>query len=70
MTIKMLALCALTTWALGACTIPVIGVVRLGDGVLRAATTQEAEAFCRIDGNPIRFEEQPAGATGVLFRCD
>jgi hypothetical protein len=70
MTMKSLALGALAVLASAGCAIPVTGVVRLGDGVLRAATPLEAETFCRIDGNPIRFEEQPAGAKGVLFRCD
>ena len=66
----LFALGAVTAIALAGCMAPVTGVVRLGDGVLRAATAQEAETFCRIDGNPIRFEEQPADAKGVLFRCD
>jgi hypothetical protein len=53
---------------------PVTGVVRLYDGILRAGSPQEAEAYCRKDGNPIRFL-QPADApntpgSGVLFRCD
>ncbi|MFM9923370.1 hypothetical protein VLK31_10295 [Variovorax sp. H27-G14] len=63
-----------TLAALGGCATPVTGVVRLYDGILRAADTQEAEAYCRKDGNPIRFLE-PADApntpgSGVLFRCD
>lgn len=53
---------------------PVTGVVRLYDGIFRAASQQEAEAYCRIDGNPIRFLEQSDApntpGNGVLFRCD
>jgi hypothetical protein len=41
--------------ALAACNTPVTGVVRLYDGIFRAASPQEAEAYCRKDGNPIRF---------------
>lgn len=59
---------------LAGCTTPVTGVVRLYDGILRAATPQEAEAYCRKDGNPIRFLEQADApntpGSGVLFRCD
>jgi hypothetical protein len=60
--------------ALSGCTTPVTGVVRLYDGILRAANAQEAEAYCRKDGNPIRFLEQADApntpGSGVLFRCD
>lgn len=60
--------------ALAACAVPQTGVVRLNDGIFRAAGPQEAEAYCRKDGNPIRFLEQADAPTtpgqGVLFRCD
>jgi len=56
------------------CATPQTGVQRLNDGVFRAASQQEAEAYCRIDGNPIRFLTQADAPTtpgsGVLFRCD
>lgn len=65
---KLLAWSALM--ALAGCTVPATGIVRLGDGVMQAATVQQAEAFCRTDGSPTRLLDQPAAATGVLFRCD
>ncbi|MET3460614.1 hypothetical protein [Variovorax atrisoli] len=65
---------------LAGCAAPQTGVLRLNDGVFRAASEQEAQAYCRIDGNPIRFlqpADAPAtaattatAASGVLFRCD
>lgn len=69
----LLAFAPLVT--LAACaTPPVTGVVRLYDGILRAASQPEAEAYCRKDGNPIRFLEQTDApntpGSGVLFRCD
>jgi hypothetical protein len=52
----------------------VTGVVRLYDGILRAGSQPEAEAYCRKDGNPIRLLEQADApqtpGNGVLFRCD
>ena len=65
-----LTLCLAAT----ACTVPVTGVVRLYDGLLKAPTMKEAEAFCAIDGAPFRVikpEDAALGAQqGVLFRCD
>lgn len=59
---------------LSGCAAPVTGVVRLYDGILRAASAPEAEAYCRKDGNPIRFLEAADApntpGSGVLFRCD
>ena len=55
--------------ALAGCMAPTTGIVRLGDGVMRAETVRQAEAFCRTDGSPTRLLEQPAGAAAVLFRC-
>lgn len=45
----------------------------LGDGVLKSPTAQEAEAYCRNFGAPMRFlvfkgPGVPAGE--VTFRCD
>lgn len=69
----LLALLPLATVIAG-CATPVTGVVRLYDGILRAASPQEAEAYCHKDGNPIRFLEQADApntpGSGVLFRCD
>lgn len=56
--------------ALAGCMAPTTGIVRLNDGVMRAETVRQAEAFCRTDGSPTRLLEQPAGAAAVLFRCD
>ena len=67
-------LLALLPAAIAACATPATGVQRLNDGVFRAANEQEAQAYCRIDGNPIRFLTQADAPTtpgsGVLFRCD
>ncbi|QNK66806.1 hypothetical protein [Variovorax sp. PAMC26660] len=68
-------LLALLPITLAACaTAPVTGVVRLYDGILRAGSKQEAEAYCGIDGKPIWFLEQSDApntpGNGVLFRCD
>lgn len=69
-----LLLLALVSVALAACSTPVTGVVRLYDGILRAGSQPEAEAYCRKDGNPIRFLKQgdapQTPGNGVLFRCD
>jgi hypothetical protein len=70
----LLALASLTLAAIAGCTTPVTGVVRLYDGILRADSAPEAEAYCRKDGNPIRFLEAADApntpGSGVLFRCD
>lgn len=69
-----LALLSLASLVLAGCATPPTGVVRLNDGIFRAASPQEAEAYCRKDGNPIRFLEQADApgtpGSGVLFRCD
>lgn len=61
------------TLALAACALPpATGVLRLSDGVMKAATVQQAEAYCRTSGDPTRLLT-PADArsdSGVLFRCD
>jgi len=46
----------------------------LGDGVFKSPTVQEAEAYCRNFGAPMRFLD-PKAATGapageVSYRCD
>jgi len=48
-------------------------VVMLGDGVLRSPSAQEAEAYCRNFGAPLRFigvprDKVPQGE--VTYRCD
>ena len=57
---------------LSGCAAPVTGVVRLGDGLLKAATAQEAEAYCRNFGDPTRVikEDKSRPDAEVLFRCD
>ncbi|MBD9666459.1 hypothetical protein IB278_21010 [Variovorax sp. VRV01] len=47
----------------------------LGDGVFESPTVQEAEAYCRNFGAPMRFLDPKAAATGapageVSYRCD
>lgn len=65
-----LALCL----TIGACNVPVTGVIRLYDGLLKAPTMAQAEAFCAIDGAPFRLVKAEDAALapqeGVLFRCD
>ncbi|MEJ7687392.1 MAG: hypothetical protein WKG52_10575 [Variovorax sp.] len=47
-------------------------VTRLGDGVFKSPTVQEAEAYCRNFGAPMRLlnvrHRVPAGE--VSYRCD
>ncbi|MDM0019728.1 hypothetical protein [Variovorax saccharolyticus] len=48
-------------------------MTRLGDGVFKSPTVQDAEAYCRSFGAPMRFlDGAGAGApTGELsYRCD
>jgi hypothetical protein len=49
-------------------------VVFLADGVFKSPTTQDAEAYCRNFGAPMRYldPEAPARAPGaeVTYRCD
>jgi hypothetical protein len=62
--------CVLAAAVLTGCSTPQTGVVRLGDGVMKAATVQEAETFCRTSGDPTRIVRQSKDEPGVLFRCD
>ncbi|MEJ8810976.1 hypothetical protein WKW77_07830 [Variovorax ureilyticus] len=57
----------------GCASRPAPRVAMLGDGVLKSPTAQEAEAYCRNFGAPMRFLDfkgpgVPAGE--VTFRCD
>ncbi len=57
----------------GCASRPAPRVTMLGDGVLKSPTAQEAEAYCRNFGAPMRFLDfkgpgVPAGE--VTFRCD
>lgn len=57
----------------GCATRPAPRVTMLGDGVLKSPSAQEAEAYCRNFGAPMRFLDfkgpgVPAGE--VTFRCD
>ena len=57
----------------GCASRPAPRVTMLGDGVLKSPTAQEAEAYCRNFGAPMRFLNfngpgVPAGE--VTFRCD
>ncbi|MDM0106284.1 hypothetical protein QTH97_15160 [Variovorax sp. J22R24] len=48
-------------------------VTWLGDGVFKSPTAQEAEAYCRNFGAPMRFvgPKGPGVPTGeVTYRCD
>ena len=78
---RSLTLCLLVPAALlaAACASgPAPRVSWLGDGVFKSPTVQEAEAYCRNFGAPMRFlsstlsevpaEGVPAGE--VVYRCD
>lgn len=57
----------------GCASRPAPRVTRLGDGVFKSPTAQDAESYCRNFGAPLRFLD--AGAPGapageVVFRCD
>jgi hypothetical protein len=44
-----------------------------GDGVFKSPTAQEAEAYCRNFGAPLRFLDpkgKPAPTGDVTYRCD
>ena len=74
---RSLTLCLLVPAALlvAACASgPAPRVSWLGDGVFKSPTVQEAEAYCRNFGAPMRFLDPKAAAgapTGeVSYRCD
>jgi hypothetical protein len=59
--------------AAGCASRPVPRVTRLGDGVFKSPTAQDAEAYCRNFGAPTRFLDRagagvPSGE--VTYRCD
>jgi len=57
----------------GCATHPAPRVTRLGDGVFTSPTVQEAEAYCRNFGAPMRLADpkvKPAPGAEVSFRCD
>jgi len=64
--------------AAGCASRPVPRVTRLGDGVFKSPTAQDAEAYCRNFGAPMRFlanqgAEDPAKRVSeceVFYRCD
>ncbi len=48
-------------------------VTMLGDGVLRSPSPEEAEAYCRNFGAPLRFVPPTTGRAPqgeVTYRCD
>jgi hypothetical protein len=64
---------ALAALVAGCASRPAPRVVQLGDGVFKSPTEQEAQAYCRSFGAPMRFlEPRPPGAPAgeVRFRCD
>jgi len=59
--------------AAGCASRPVPRVTRLGDGVFKSPTAQDAEAYCRNFGAPMRFLDGPGTgvpAGEVTYRCD
>lgn len=71
---------ALASMALlaGCETGPIPRATRLGDGVYKSPTAQEAEKYCSNFGAPMRYlnaEKSEVAATGipageVVYRCD
>lgn len=53
---------------------PVPRVTWLGDGVFKSPTAQDAEAYCRNFGAPLRYLDPKAAARApeseVTYRCD
>ncbi len=59
--------------ATGCASRPAPRVAWLGDGVFKSPTVQEAEAYCRNFGAPMRFvgaDRKGVPAGEVTFRCD
>ncbi len=59
--------------ATGCALRPAPRVTWLGDGVFKSPTVQEAEAYCRNFGAPMRFvgaKQSGVPAGEVTFRCD
>lgn len=68
-----LSLLTLAAIAAGCASRPAPRVTWLGDGVFKSPTAQEAEAYCRNFGAPMRFLDAkgPGTPTGeVTYRCD
>jgi hypothetical protein len=64
---------AIAALAAGCASGPAPRVTRLGDGVFTSPTLQEAEAYCRNFGAPMRLNNpkvKPAPGAEVSFRCD
>lgn len=64
---------AMTVVATGCASRPAPRVAWLGDGVFKSPTVQEAEAYCRNFGAPMRFldaEQRRVPAGEVTYRCD
>jgi hypothetical protein len=58
----------------GCASRPVPRVTWLGDGVFKSPTTQDAEAYCRNFGAPLRYLDPKAARLApeseVTYRCD
>ncbi|MEJ8857269.1 hypothetical protein WKW79_22020 [Variovorax robiniae] len=64
---------AMVVVAAGCASGPAPRVTRMGDGVFTSPSMQEAEAYCRNFGAPMRLTNpklKPAPGTDVSFRCD
>lgn len=68
-----LILLALAAVLAGCATRTAPRVTMLGDGVLHSPSPEEAEAYCRNFGAPLRFVPptiEPAPKGEVTYRCD
>ena len=69
----LVLLLALAAVLAGCATRTAPRVTMLGDGVLRSPSPEEAEAYCRNFGAPLRFVPptiEPAPKGEVAYRCD
>lgn len=72
-TLPALVLALSTSLLFGCAQRAVPRVDRLGDGVFKSPTAEEAEAYCRNFGAPTRFIDpvKPGpGTTSITYRCD
>ena len=71
--LALFALFSATLVVAGCASRPAPNVTWLGDGVFKSPTAQDAEAYCRNFGAPLRYLDpkgvrEPVGE--VTYRCD
>ena len=72
--LALFALLSATLVVAGCASRPAPRVTWLGDGVFKSPTAQDAEAYCRNFGAPLRYLDPKAAARApeseVTYRCD